>query len=56
MADSEVRTLCAALTLNDKWGVVRLEEWPEGLVLWVGGKIRWQSSRDAELWNVRPEK
>lgn len=29
--------------LNGKYGVIRLEEWPEGLVLWVGGEIKWKS-------------
>lgn len=29
--------------LKDKYGVVRLEEWKEGLVLWVGGQIVWKS-------------
>lgn len=24
-------------------GTIRLEMWPEGLVLWVGGEIRWRS-------------
>lgn len=24
-------------------GVIRLEEWPEGIVLWVGGEIRYKS-------------
>jgi hypothetical protein len=27
-------------------GVVRLEQWPEGLVLWVGGEVKWQSWED----------
>lgn len=26
-----------------QYGVIRLEEWPEGLVLWVGGKIVYKS-------------
>lgn len=26
-----------------KYGVIRLEEWPEGLVLWVDGKAVWKS-------------
>lgn len=26
-----------------KYGVIRIEEWPEGLVLWVGGVIVWKS-------------
>jgi hypothetical protein len=36
------------------FGVVKLEEWPEGLVLWVGGQIRWESFRDPDFWNVKP--
>lgn len=28
---------------SDEFGVIRLELWPEGLVLWVGGEIRWKS-------------
>ncbi len=37
----------------DEFGTVRLEEWPEGLVLWVGGEIRWRSWRDPALWATR---
>lgn len=29
--------------LLNKYGVIRLEEWPEGLVLWVDGLIVWKS-------------
>lgn len=29
--------------LEQQYGVVRLEEWQEGLVLWVGGEIKWRS-------------
>lgn len=29
--------------LNQKLGTICLEEWPEGLVLWVGGEIKWKS-------------
>lgn len=25
------------------FGMIRIEEWPEGLVLWVGGEIVWRS-------------
>lgn len=31
------------IKFNAKYGVVRLEEWPEGLVLWVDGKIVYKS-------------
>lgn len=27
----------------ERYGTIRLEEWPEGLVLWVGGEIKWKS-------------
>jgi hypothetical protein len=33
-------TISEACTV--KHGVVRVEEWPEGLVLWVGGEIAWR--------------
>lgn len=26
-----------------KYGTIRIEEWNEGLVLWVGGEIRYKS-------------
>jgi hypothetical protein len=29
--------------LLNKYGSIRFEEWPEGLVLWVGGDIVWKS-------------
>lgn len=27
---------------TDKHGVIGVEQWPEGLVLWVGGTIVWR--------------
>lgn len=30
-------------TRSEKFGVIRLEMWPEGLVLWVGGQLAWRS-------------
>lgn len=27
----------------DQYGTVRIEEWPEGLVIWVGGEIVYRS-------------
>lgn len=27
----------------DRYGIIRLEQCPEGLVLWVGGEIKWKS-------------
>lgn len=36
-----------------EFGVVQVEHWPEGICLWVGGKIRWRSWRDQELWDVK---
>ncbi len=29
-----------------KYGTIKLEEWPEGLVLWVGGKIVYKSQEN----------
>ncbi len=34
---------------NKTLGVVRLEVWREGIVLWVGGEIRWQSWSDSPV-------
>jgi hypothetical protein len=31
---------------HSKHGTIRIEEWPEGLVLWIGGQIRWRSWED----------
>jgi hypothetical protein len=28
---------------TETYGTIRVEEWPEGLVIWVGGEIRWRS-------------
>jgi len=28
---------------HDDYGVIKIELWPEGLVIWVGGEIRWRS-------------
>lgn len=33
-------------TIRDIYGVVRLETWPEGLVLWVNGKIKYKYWED----------
>lgn len=44
---------------SEWFGVIRLESWPEGLVLWVGGEIVWRSwqgterKRDLEVENRR---
>jgi hypothetical protein len=54
MTESEVVTLYRADAHREKFGLVKLEQWPEGLVLWVGGQIRWASFRDPEFWNVKP--
>lgn len=29
--------------IGETYGTIKLELWPEGLVLWVGGEIRWKS-------------
>lgn len=37
------RTIFATAEFAERLGTVRLVEWPEGLVLWAGGKIAWKS-------------
>lgn len=32
---------------DERLGVVRLERWPEGIVLWCGGEIAWRSWKAA---------
>lgn len=56
MSTEEITTLCRTDQLKSEFGIIRLEEWPEGLILWVGGEVRWRSWRDPNLWNVRPTK
>jgi hypothetical protein len=41
MSDDVITVLFEERT--DAEGTIRLERWPEGLVLWVGGEIRWRS-------------
>lgn len=48
-----MRTLYVDKSFQHAFGTVRLEEWPEGLVLWVGGQIRWRSWRDPEFKDTR---
>lgn len=48
-----VRTLFRTAELQNEFGTVKIEVWPEGLVLWVGGEIRWRSWRDIALWSAR---
>ncbi len=51
------RTLYQTEELRSEFGVIRLEEWPEGVVLWVGGQIRWRSWRAPEFCATRlPER
>lgn len=44
----EVKTMFRTDEFSDQFGVVRLEHWPEGLVLWAGGEIRWCSWRGTD--------
>lgn len=41
--DPVVTCLMSNDNYNDRFGTIRVEMWPEGLVLWVGGEIRWKS-------------
>jgi hypothetical protein len=38
--------------VDPKLGVVRIERWPEGIVVWVGGEIRWKSWADLRGYTV----
>jgi len=42
MSTEGVRWLFECREFMEQRGVIRLELWPEGLVLWVGGTIRWR--------------
>lgn len=48
-----VTTIFKADYLREEFGVIRMEEWPEGLVLWVDGQIRWKSWEDPDFKNRR---
>jgi len=41
--ESEVVELYVGFNPYKGEGVVRLERWPEGIVLWVSGQIKWRS-------------
>lgn len=47
------RTIWESTMFQNEYGTIRVAEWPEGIVLWVGGEIRWKSWQDPKLWNVR---
>jgi hypothetical protein len=52
MADptnTAIRILYETHEFTDELGVIRLAQWPEGIVLWVGGEIVWRSWRDAAV-------
>jgi hypothetical protein len=41
---SDTNPITALFRLQtETYGVIKIEEWPEGLVIWVGGEIRWSS-------------
>jgi hypothetical protein len=44
-----VRVITQDTSMADEYGTIRVEEWPEGLVLWVDGQIRWRSWQDLSL-------
>jgi hypothetical protein len=43
MNDSDVKLLWKTESFFDTLGVIRVELWPEGLVIWVSGMIVWKS-------------
>jgi hypothetical protein len=40
--DIEIKTIYKTEQFEKQHGTVKLELWPEGLVLWVGGVIVWK--------------
>lgn len=46
-------TLYSSDALSQEFGTIRLAKWPEGLVLWVNGEIRWRSWEDPGLGGQR---
>jgi len=56
MSNSEIKNLFSTQDFKDEFGAVKLQEWPEGIVLWVGGQIRWRSWKDPEFENTRLKK
>lgn len=38
---------------QDEFGTVRVENRPEGIVFWMGGRIRWKSWEDADFLCTR---
>lgn len=47
---SEIFTTTA---FQDEFGTVRVENWSERIVIWVGGRIRWKSWKDADFLCTR---
>ena len=41
--DPKVKTIYHTKDYADQFGHINIEIWPEGLVVWVGGEIRWKS-------------
>lgn len=50
----KIKTICKSEELQQTYGTVKIELWPEGLVVWVGGEIRWKSWEERED-KVEPE-
>jgi hypothetical protein len=40
---SQTAKLFETTEFADEHGTLRLEHWPEGIVLWAGGEIAWKS-------------
>lgn len=43
VAGEKLKIWFEARIADDKYGVVAIKEWPEGLEIWVGGECRWRS-------------
>lgn len=42
----EVERLYKTERFEETYGTIKLEQWPEGIVLWFGGEIVWRSWKD----------
>ena len=43
MGEPPIEVVCQTSGYYMDYGKIRVEHWPEGLVLWIGGKIVWKS-------------
>jgi len=39
----QIELVSHSTRFQDTFGTIKVELWPDGLVLWVGGQIRWKN-------------